>query len=58
MKSIWPKSVVLLVAVVLVSGALCSLDAQQGSEPAATAEDPLSIEFRELFKAAEEKKQE
>jgi small conductance mechanosensitive channel len=58
MKSIWPKSVVLLVAVVLVSGALCSLDAQQGSEPAATAEDPLLIEFRELSKALEEKKQE
>ena len=58
MKSIWLKSVVLLVAVFFVNGAFCPLGAQQDPEPAATSEDPLLIESRELFKAIEEKKQE
>ena len=58
MKSIWPKFVVLLIAVVSVSGAFYSLEAQQNPEPAATAEDPLLIEYRELFQAIEVKKQE
>ena len=58
MKSVWPKSVVLLIAFLWASGALCSLQAQQEPEPAATAEDPLLLESRELFKALEEKKQE
>jgi small conductance mechanosensitive channel len=58
MKSVWPKSVVLLIAFLWASGALCSLDAQQGSESAVTAEDPLLLESQELFKAIDEKKQE
>ena len=56
MKSIWLKSVVLLVTVVLVSGALCSLDAQQGSEPTATAEDPLLIESPGAFQGSRREK--
>jgi len=58
MKSFWQKSVVLLVAVVLVSGALSSLQARQESERAVTAADPLLIESREQFQVLEEKKQE
>ena len=58
MKSIRLKSVVLVVAAFLVNGAFSSLGAQEDPGKAATAEDPILVESRELFETIEEKKQE
>ena len=56
MKSIWLKFIVVPAAILLVSGAFCSLWAQEDSERVASSEDPSVIESQGLFRSIEEKR--